>query len=285
MARLPDSEWLPLAKKLGVGSTSRHYHRREGRPNLVVGNTVGKWWAYCQSCKAGGVVEKDHVKITGGKAPESSTHLDLPRDSTPILELDEFSRDAVLKLLAEKNMDQMYLPPLYFSEQRKRMLLDTGQGWLGRDTTGHSPQKWLTYDGSLYLGNHSPDPQATLPVVGVGSMGANEQASTHPRTAIIVEDPFSYYKVLWALRDTPGVTVYCALGTVVRPTFVRSLLLRPASRHVLFFDGDIAGEVGAKREAHKLRGLGLRAVARCAPAGHDPKDLTIEHIRGFVHAL
>lgn len=264
MARLPDEEWLHLAKKLGVGSRSRHYHKREGRPNLVVGNEAGKWWAYCQSCKAGGVVEKDHVKITGGKAPESSTHLDLPRDSTPILELDEFGRDAVLHLLAQKNMDQMYLPPLYFSEQRKRMLLDTGQGWLGRDTTGHSPQKWLTYDGSLYLGPES---------AGDGT------------TAVIVEDPFSYYKTMWSLRDTPGVKVYCALGTVVRPTLVRGLLQRPADRHVLFFDGDDAGEVGAKRESSKLRGLGLRAVSRCAPAGFDPKDLTVEQIRRFINEL
>lgn len=264
MARLPDNEWLPLAKKLGVGSTSRHYHRREGRPNLVVGNAAGKWWAYCQSCKAGGVVEKDHVKITGGKAPESSTHLDLPRDSTPILELDEFSRDAVLRLLAEKNMDQMYLPPLYFSEQRKRMLLNTGQGWLGRDTTGHSPQKWLTYDGSLYLG----------PTDAGGY-----------KTAVVVEDPFSYYKVLWAMRDQDRVGVFCALGTVVRPGLVRRLLQRPADRHILFFDGDSPGEVGAKREASKLRGLGLAAAARCAPDGFDPKDLTIEDIRGFIHEL
>lgn len=261
MARLPDSEWLPLAKKLGVGSTSRHYHRREGRPNLVVGNTAGKWWAYCQSCKAGGVVEKDHVKITGGKAPESSTHLDLPRDSTPILELDEFSRDAVLKLLAEKNMDQMYLPPLYFSEQRKRMLLDTGQGWLGRDTTGHSPQKWLTYDSSLWLG---------------------KQHSDGPTSAIVVEDPFSYYKVKWALRSMPEYAVYCALGTVLRPSLRIALLPHPAVS--LFFDGDSAGDVGARREAKALRGLGCRAIARCAPDGFDPKDLSIEDIRGFIHA-
>ena len=262
MARLPDSEWLHLAKKLGVGSTQRHFHRREKRPNLVVGNSAGKWWAYCQSCKQGGVVEKDHVRITGGKAPESSTHLDLPRDSTPILELDEFSRDAVLKLLAEKNMDQMYLPPLYFSEQRKRMLLDTGQGWLGRDTTGHSPQKWLTYDGSPWLG---------------------KQCGEGPTVAIVVEDPFSYYKVRWALRDLLGYTVYCALGTVCRPSL--RLTLVPHTSVTLFFDGDQAGDVGARREAKALRGLGVKAIARCAPEGFDPKDLTIECIRRFTDEM
>lgn len=255
MARLPDEEWLHHAKKLGVGSRTRLFHRREGRPNLVVGNEAGKWWAYCQSCKAGGVVEKDHVRITGTVAPASSTHLDLPRDSIPILELDEFSRDAVLRLLAEKNMDQTYLPPVYFSEQRKRMLIDTDQGWLGRDTTGHSPQKWLTYQGSLYL--HSM----------VGS------------SAVVVEDPFSFYKVRWALQGTDW-SVYCALGTVVRPVLALQLLHH--ARVIMFFDGDEAGAVGAKREAKKVRGLGVQALARCAPEGLDPKDLSIEEIRGFL---
>jgi hypothetical protein len=231
------------------------YHRREGRPNLVIGNESGKWWAYCQSCKQGGVVEKDHVKITGGSAPASSAHLDLPRDSLPLLDLDEFCRDAVLRMLASKNMDQMYLPPVYFSGQRKRMLIDTGQGWLGRDTTGHSPQKWLTFDGTLYL------------------------HSVHGPQAVIVEDPFSFYKVRWALRGTEW-SVYCALGTVVRPVLALQLLHH--TRVVLFFDGDPSGAVGAKREAKKLRGLGVQSVARCAPEGFDPKDLTIEEIRGAL---
>jgi DNA primase (bacterial type) len=258
------------------------YHRREGRPNLVIGNESGKWWAYCQSCKQGGVVEKDHVKITGGNAPASSTHLDLPRDSLPILDLDEFCRDAVLRMLASKNMDQMYLPPIHFSEQRKRMLIDTGQGWLGRDTTGRSPQKWLTYDGSLYLGNHLQDTQPPLSMVDMGDAGTTAQQPAK-RTAVVVEDPFSYYKVLWALRETPWVSVFCALGTVIRPVLRMRLL--SAGRVVCFFDGDPAGETGARREAKAMRGLGACAIARPAPDGFDPKDLSIEDIRSFIHEM
>lgn len=271
MARLPDEEWLHHAKKLSVGSRTRVFHRREGRPNLVIGNEAGKWWAYCQSCKAGGVVEKDHVRITGGSAPASSTHLDLPRDSTPILELDEFSRDAVLRLLAEKNMDQMYLPPIHFSEQRKRMLIDTGQGWLGRDTTGHSPQKWLTYDGTLWLG---PNP---------GDVEQEAEGHGSKRLAVCVEDPFSFYKVRWALRDVPTVSTYCGLGTVLRPALRLHLLNYP--KVVCFFDGDPAGVSGAKRESAAMRGLGVRSVARCAPDGFDPKDLSIDDIRSFINEL
>ena len=261
--RIPEEAWLRKAQRLPVGSTTRVYYERDSRPNLVIGNSPSKWWCYCQKRKAGGVVEKDHVRITGTKAPESSTHLDLPRDMVPLLELDEFSRDAVAGLLAEKNMDQMYLPPVYFSEQRKRMLIDTGQGWLGRDTTGDSHQKWLTYGGTLYL---------------------NDQDCAG-RVQVIVEDPFSYYKVLWAMRGSISIRVACALGTVVRPALVRSLLEGPPAKCVLFFDGDDAGRDGAKREAHKLRGLGLNGRARPAPDGCDPKDLTIEQIRGYCNAF
>uniref|UniRef100_A0AAU6W0N6 DNA primase n=4 Tax=unclassified bacterial viruses TaxID=12333 RepID=A0AAU6W0N6_9VIRU len=256
---IPQEDWLHLAKRLPVGSTTRIYYKRDTRPNLVIGNSPTKFWCYCQKRKAGGVVEKDHVRITGVVAPSTSTQLDMPRDSVPLLSLDEFSRDAVLRLLALKNMDQMYLPELYFSDQRKRMLLNTGQGWLGRDTTGASPQKWLAYSGTLSLG---------------------KQEGEGPTNAVVVEDPFSYYKVRWALRDDPSWSVYCALGTVIRPAL--ALIMTEHPKVVMFFDGDDAGVTGAKREAKKLRGLGVQAIARPAPTGFDPKDLTIEVIRRFL---
>ena len=283
MGGIPTSDWLHLAKRLPVGGTTRVYYQRDTRPNLVIGNSTSKFWCYCQKRKQGGVVEKDHVKITGGTAPASSTHLDLPRDSLPILDLDEFCRDAVLRMLASKNMDQMYLPPIYFSEQRKRMLINTGQGWLGRDTTGHSPQKWLTYDGSLYLGNHLQDTQPPLSMVDMGDAGTTAQQPAK-RTAVVVEDPFSYYKVLWALRDMPDFAVYCGLGTVLRPS-LRLHLLKHSSRVVCFFDGDNAGVSGGVREASAMRGLGHPAIARPAPTGYDPKDLSIEDIRSFIHEM
>lgn len=259
MARIPDEDWLPKAKRLPVGSTVRVFYQRDTRPNLVVGNSVSSWWCYCQKRKAGGVVEKDHVRITGSVAPSTSTHLDMPRDTIPLLALDEFSRDAVLRLLALKNMDQMYLPELYFSEQRKRMLLNTGQGWLGRDTTGASPQKWLSYSGTLWLEH----------IAGDG-------------LALVVEDPFSFYKAVWALRGE-DVSVYSALGTAVRPALALKLTLH--SRVVMFFDGDDAGVVGAKREAKKLRGLGVQAIARPGPTGFDPKDLTIQEIQEYARTV
>lgn len=254
MARLPDEQWLHLAKRLPVGGTSRHHHLRENRPNLVVGHDEDRYWAYCQSCKEGGVVKKDHVLITGQRAPAESTRLDLPRDRVHLLKCDSFTQQALAQLLASKSMDCMYMPELWFSEQRKRLLVNTGQGWLGRDTTGKSQQKWLSYDGALYLhcvrGSESP--------------------------AVVVEDPFSFFKIVWATRHT-ALSVYCALGTDVRPS-----LLLELTKHTgvtFYYDGDSAGYRGAAKGAARVRAMGTPAVANCAPDGFDPKDQTIAEIR------
>lgn len=241
-----------------MGRTGRHRHLRETRPNLVVGHEAGKWWAYCQSCKCGAVVEKSHVMVTGATAPQGSTRLDLPSDRVLLRSMDEYAAGAIAGLLAEKNVDALYLPQLWFSEDRKRLLMDTGQGWLGRDTTGRSDQKWLTYDGTKYLGAGSPD-----------------------SVAVVVEDPFSYYKVKWALREQRGYTVYCALGTVARPVLALKLALHQLC--IFFLDGDAPGYRGADAGVKRMRGLGTKALARCAPVGMDPKDMAAQAIREHLY--
>ena len=253
--------WLPLAKRLPVGRTTRVAHRgdRTTRPNLIVGHDAGRYWCYCQSCHTGAVIEKTHIMVTGAAAPRESAWLDLPADRALVTELDEWTVTSIAALLASKNMDALYLPPLWFSESRKRLLLDTGQGWLGRDTTEKSDQKWLTYQGSKYLGSSSPG-----------------------TVAVVVEDPYSFYKVRWALRSSTSFSIYCALGTGVKPALALELLSKH-TRAILFMDGDKPGHNGALVAAGKLRGLGLKALARCAPDGFDPKDMSCEGIRKHLN--
>jgi hypothetical protein len=203
-------------------------------------------------------VEKSHVLITGAAAPVASTQLDLPRDKELLTRLDEFAAHSLACFLAGKNMDALYLPQLWFSEERRRLLVDTGQGWFGRDTTERSDQKWLTYNGTKYLGDGPTD-----------------------SVAVVVEDPFSYYKVKWALRELRGYTVYCALGTAVKPVLALKLALH--SLCVFFMDGDKAGYNGADAGVRRLRGLGTRALARCAPSGLDPKDMAAQAIREHLN--
>jgi hypothetical protein len=177
-----------------------------------------------------------------------------------IHDLDEFSRSAILALLVAKNVDPLFLPPLLFSEGRRRLLLDTGLGWLGRDTTDASPQKWLTYNHTPFLSDGPARPEAA---------------------AVFVEDPFSYYKVAWALRGMADrFQVYCALGTRVRPAL--ALEIAQHSRALAFMDGDKAGAGGAIAARTQFRPYGTRVTPRCAPPGLDPKDMTAQEIRDHV---
>ena len=58
---LPEQDWLDKAKRLAIGMRVRVRHRHESRPNMVIANEKDKFWAYCQKCKEGAVVQKEHV--------------------------------------------------------------------------------------------------------------------------------------------------------------------------------------------------------------------------------
>lgn len=256
--------WLNTAKRLPAGTTTRQPHvgDRTMRPNLIIGHDHGKYWCYCQSCGRGAVQEKTHVSVVGASAPAASTELSLPADKVSIYELDLFTREQLAAFLVTKNVDQLFLPELYFSEGRKRILFDTGVGWLGRDTTDTSPQKWLSYSGTSHL---------TQDVAG---------HAVQALQAVVVEDPFSYYKVAWALRGAARYRVYCALGTGVRPALALELVQH--SRVLMFMDGDKAGRRGAADAQKQLKAYGTRVIPMCAPEGLDPKDMTAQEIRNHV---
>ncbi len=222
--------------------------------NMTVGNAGDHYWAYCQSCKEGGRVDKEHVRITDMQAPKESHSLVLPDDMMKVLDSDKAVQDAVFGFLASKNMDPAYLPELWFSKSRCRILFMHGMEWLGRDTTGASMQKWLTFNGS----NHLRDGALVL------------------KRCVVVEDPFSFYKVSWAMRGT-GMAVFSSLGTKLSDALLVRLMT--TGEVTFFYDDDAAGHKGADTESKRLRALGVRAIAKCATLGRDPKDMTIEEIR------
>src|SRR5574337_600338 len=80
---LPQHEWLPHAKALAVGMKNRITHRNERRPNLVVGNAHDRFWAYCQACREGAVLEKDHVRLDLADV-ELPSQLERPLDARPV---------------------------------------------------------------------------------------------------------------------------------------------------------------------------------------------------------
>lgn len=253
---LPEKDWLAKAKSLCVGMKDRVYHGSERRPNMVVGNEQDKWWAYCQACKEGGVVLKEHVILTALDGPSPAADLTFPPDLHMLAGSPE--ELPVLRFLASKNMDGMYLPPLRYSPSRKRLLLDTGYGWMGRDVTERSPQKWLTYNRQKLLGS--------VPKL------------EFPMTAVIVEDAFSWYKVSWAIRNLSEapVRVLCALGTGIHDALV--LELSKARNAVFFFDGDAAGYKGAAEGVKRMRAFNVPSAAVHPPEGLDPKDMQCKRI-------
>lgn len=211
------------------------------------------------SCKEGGVMFKTHVRVTGIEPPPRSTELTLPQDIRAVSDLPDHIQRPVLRFLLTKNMDLMHFPGgLFYSDQRKRLLVPTAWGWLGRDTTENSPQKWLTYQRSQYLGTPGP-------------------------TTVIVEDPFSYFKILWAIKYDDRfktLATVCSLGTNVKPALFVQLL--GVSAVGIFFDGDRPGADGSQVLARRLTALGIRAVPCCARSGKDPKDLSGEEIRNHL---
>lgn len=255
---IPERLWLPRAQRLAVGQRDRIFHLAEKRPNLVIGNDPDKFWCYCQRCKEGGVSEKTHVRLVT-RAPVASTMLTLPDD----MSTDPVVMEPALRHLCSKGMDLTYINPwcsyVGFSPSRQRMILCILGHWLGRDITGDSPQKWLTYNGAKYI-----------PPVTPGSP-----------TAVLVEDTFSYCKVQWAC---PNVDVYSALGAHLPDGLLLRLQAQAHSLVVIMFDGDEAGYSGARAVALRLRAFGIKTMIACAPKGHDPKDMTINDIRLHIAA-
>lgn len=256
MTALPRGEWLHLARGLAIGSSQRYPHPgdRTQRPNLIVSNHHDRWGAYCVSCKRGGVLFKEHVR-PAYVHPTVSADLSIPTDLIQIAApgTPEFVNNTVGRYLALKGMDLHHFPgAVWYSESRGRILVhEDGAGWLGRDITDKSNQKWLTYNRATQLG------------------------TVHPGDSVVIcEDPFSYFKLQWAVGHVHKIV--CSLGT--RPAASLMLELVQAMSVLVFYDGDIAGYTGAKALERRLKPYGVPAVAACAPQDKDPKDMGSQQI-------
>lgn len=251
---IPETAWLSKARSLAVGMRVRVRHGNESRENMVVANAADRWWCYCQRCHEGAVVMKDHVILSAAQGPADVSTV-LPDDIKPVL-ASEFELP-VAKFLASKNMDQLYLPALFYSEKRKRLMLKDAAGkWHGRDLTGRSPMKWMNYSNAKAVG-----------------------AVTVSYPAIVVEDLFSMHKLQYALKGA-GVRVVCALGTGCSASLV--YILMPADTIVWMFDADDAGDTGAEDGIQRMRPFVNRQVRARPPEGLDPKDMDCQSIREVI---
>lgn len=247
---LPHDEWLDRAKRLAIGMRIRVNHRRERRPNMVIGNDADKWWCYCQACKEGGVLQKEHVLLNSVEIPEVVRTI--PSDMQPVLRSEY--ETTICKFLATKGMDLVYLPKLWYSVQAKRILLQDDGHWHGRDLTNKSPAKWLHYSSK-----------------NAGSVGT---------TTIITEDIFSMFKIEYALRDMPEYSVFSTLGAGV--SSASALALKDARHLIWAYDGDKAGDSGFDQGSKRMRAFSKTQRRARPPEGLDPKDMDCQAIRDMV---
>ena len=188
-----------------------------------------------------------------GSAPPPESDVPTPPTDAVLASTSEHA-ERVGAFLARKGMDYMYLPPVLYSPSRKRIVLDTEWGMLGRDVTDLHPAKWLVYSGYKVL--------ARLTGVPV----------------VVVEDAFSMYKVRYAVRG--AYDVVCALGTHVSTNLVLQLMNAPEV--IWMMDGDAAGYKGAATGCKRMRAMGVPSRELCAPAELDPKDLSCTDIRALL---
>lgn len=273
-------DWLEQAKRLPVGGKARIMHKRDGsrRPNLALFHEADKWGAYCFACGKGDVVPKSHVRLTA-RAPVESTLLDAPTDIIMSNMLPQHLLEELEGFLLTKGVTSGMLDAWGYSPRRKRLIVypDSwgGHACLGRDVTGNSGVKWIVY-------NLKGKPWVVERL--------NQQTKLRD-TLVLTEDLFSMYKVRWTLARTlegalpvNGLYTGTTLGTGLTSDMLAALLREPFRRVVVFYDGDGAGERGAKTVAHRIRAALPDADVRwfTAPRNLDPKDMHFDDIRKLL---
>lgn len=250
MPCLPEQDWLPKAKRLAVGMTMRVFHGHERRPNMTIGNERDRYWAYCQKCKQGARLDKEHVLLAAHYVAEER-QLSVPTDMVRAVGNADWEL-IVGRFLASKGMDYAYLPTAYVSPSARRLMLHDGVGWHGRDLTERSNQKWLHY-GCQFVGTPGP-------------------------VTILTEDLFSMYKLRYAMANT--VAVCSTLGSSCGPA--AALALKDCTTLVWAYDGDKAGDDGYAQASKRMRAFGPKQYRARPPDGKDPKDMDCNDLRVMI---
>lgn len=265
---LHETEWLHLAKQLPVGGVGRHYHGAERRPNLVVKNLQDRYTCWCHSCHSGGVVQKEHVRLTDAPEVVPSTKdvgflrgidTSRPDPNVPFKE--------IVTYLHSKNMTLEYLKQFnpQWSANQQRLVLSSPDQVLGRDITGRSKSKWFRYSGERSYVRGTAEPFRP--------------------TVILVEDLFSAAKGQYFCP--PSVLMVAMTGTVLYDDLLVELL--KVGRVYLMLDADKAGAEGMLKAKNTLKLFGKDVHDVSLPEGLDPKDMPpswwVEFMRSITNVM
>lgn len=243
---LPKEEWLKLAKAVPIGGTRRTYHGAERRPNLVVRNLEDRYTAYCHSCKEGGVVEKELVRLSTVAPPSK------PVPKFEFVPLNPLKHEAAIKFLHSKHMTYNMLIPFkpLWCEYDQRIVIDNKDQLIGRDITDTHPSKWY-----VYKRNRS--------YVRVDTSKFFDQ-----QVVVLTEDYFSahkgrYYRPMYHFVALTGTVMYDDLAVE----------LMKAKHVITALDNDHAGTTGADAIHRKLELLNVPFSDIKPDVGKDPKDM------------
>lgn len=256
---IPLDEWLHLAKKVAIGSSKRVYHKHETTPAMTVKNLPDRYTAYCHRCHEGAVHLKEHAALSPINV--QAKFMPWPDDAVLFANAAVWEQMKVFEFLVTKGIDYSTMlkdVPMYLSNKHGRLIIGTGQGWIGRALRGQVP-KWATYGKPAVFG------------IGV--------AESISKRVVLVEDYLSKIKGQWAV---PEVTWIACLGTRPHQKLIAAMIAAGVESIGIMFDGDKAGNSGYAEAAKRLKGLGFKVDRIDTPSNCDPKDLTHEQLRRLV---
>lgn len=264
-----ESQWLPIAKQLSIGGSTRIDHGHKSPKTLQINNNLSNWSCYCYACNAGKVVSKKTVRLTDKEEKEESAIT--PRN--PTIPTEPYAIEAIDLFLRFKGLSldivESALGNKVMVSEDNRMIIMAGGSLHGRylDNIGvprGDKPKWLHYDRcatvTLNKGNSS---------------------------VIVTEDLLSAIKALYVIeRFGLEVDVICNLGTNISSFLLYQL--RNYTNVMSAFDCDAAGYKATKelsRSVRLLYNVNLRAIDVLKYTGgryNDLKYITIESIRACL---
>lgn len=221
LPNLVESQWLPLAKQLRIGGSTRIDHGHRSPRTLQINNNLSSWSCYCYACNAGKVVYKDAVRLSdqvAHKEPQGA-----PQDLVELNKCDQSIRENVDIFLRSKGLaldiaeESLGHDNVCYSKDVNRLILRVGNQLHGRYLGNGNAPKWMHYSHHSFI---------TL--------------RQHSNSALMTEDLFSAIKALYVVNLFDlDIDIICNLGTNISKFMLYHL--RHYNNVMSAFDCDAAG--------------------------------------------
>lgn len=235
---IKESQWLPLAKQLRIGGSTRIDHGHRSPRTLQINNNLSSWSCYCYACNAGKVVYKDAVRLSEQVAPKEPQGA--PQDLVELNKCDQYIIDNVDIFLRSKGLslgiaeESSGNENVCYSKEVNRLILRVGNQLHGRYLGNGNAPKWMHYSQHSFI---------TL------RQHSNLKHHLKHHSALITEDLFSAIKALYVVNLFDlDIDIICNIGTNISKFMLYHL--RHYNNVMSAFDCDAAG-YKATRELSK----------------------------------